>query len=399
MRVKTIKLLIFATSSLAALAMAGRVYWFWKEKETLIRPEPPYWQEYEARVRAGKAEITKDKAGRPLDPATLHPKSRPVHWWWWEHRNKLLSENATVEVAKVPEANYAFFGDLNLSGMARPAPPKEVERPRVETGPRPYDQFKNIKVVYAYELLDNGKITPWVWIYHKVDPPRAALADEGKVEEWYYTEGDKIRPMPEVKVETIDVEKGEVTFRFPKHLSTKNYEDYQGTEEDSQTSTVAYRGIAAYGEGLVPTRAANGDGEEERSPVEEARYINPATNQPFPTKTTEVPGTDVWDVGTEDYAELQGMDYEEALRRDVTVTSYARGGVNGVQINKVRSGSLFAGKGLLRGDVITNIGGQKITTLGEAVRYFRDHPNDRVYHVTVHRNGRDKEVSYRVPRR
>lgn len=375
MRFQKAKLVILLIGLFAFLGVAGRLAWFATRGSTTI-----------------------------LAPAEDRAPIKAVAFWWDKHRRGRIwdQQRSTVQPrARVSIGSYGALTKADVSGAEPPKAPEPVEERREPTGPQPYTHFSEVFVAWLILGSEDFRQDDRVFLLFENRSPRAALGEAGRQKLGWYSVGQKLEPYPEITVEAIDPVENAVTFRMPKHRDPQGrYESYQGNEEDSQTKVVR----------IVPPTLntallGSATAEEVRRQEREQRIrketsaarLRALDREPSLRTEETFPGSGVWTVGTEDLNEL-AEDYDERLRRDVSVSSYNKNGVVGIQVQRIAEGSVFAGRGIRQNDVVLSLNDQSVPTLSEAARYIRKHPEANAFEVKMLRNGREVTITYHVPR-
>ncbi len=71
---------------------------------------------------------------------------------------------------------------------------------------------------------------------------------------------------------------------------------------------------------------------------------------------------------------------------------------NGVEILEVEEGSISATAGLLNADVVTEIGGTKVTNTDEAREQLRENASKSTYSIKAKRNGKEMDFTIKIPK-
>ncbi|MBL8899485.1 MAG: hypothetical protein JNM84_17745 [Planctomycetes bacterium] len=373
MRVQKAKLLIVLAALGAGVAVAGRLGWF---------------------AAIGKKTILNPAAGRlPADAVTDWYNGRRTELW---NKDPVKAPTARTKIEL-----YSTIATANVSGSEPPKKEEVREVTPTSSGPEPYPHFPEVSITGL--ILGDGdhRQDDRVVLLFEVKQPRAHLEDKAKVPLGYYREGETLDPFPEIKVERIDPLKNLVSFRMPKHRDARGrYEGYKADASDSQVIERVVLTETLDSKLLSSKDAASLDAvEKEDSARRQAASMRLlALDREAPKFTEETfPGSNNWAIGTEDLSSL-AEDYDDRIRQDVTATSYNKNGVVGVQIQRISEKSVFFGKGLMQNDVVIAVNEHSIPTMSEAVRYVRKNPERNFYEFKVLRNGRERILTYHVPR-
>lgn len=373
MRFQKAKLLIVVMALLCGVAVAGRLAWF---------------------GTTGKKVILRPAAGK-------EPESGIVEWFN-KNRMEIWKQSSTAApAARTKIELYSTIASANVSGSEPPKREEVRESAPVASGPEPYPHFAEVLISCLVLGDSDHRQDDRVILFFEVKQPRAHLDAKAKVPFGYYREGETLAPFPEIKLERIDPLKNMVAFRMPKHRDPRGrYEGYKGDESDSQ---LVERSVVApsIDTNLLSQEDASSLNDSARAEAERraASILRlQALDREAPLRTEETfPGSNNWALGTEDM-NLLAEDYDERIRQDVTATSYSKNGVVGVQIQRIAENSVFFGKGLMQNDVVLAVNEHAIPTMSEAVRYVRKNPERNFYEVKVLRNGRERTLTYHVPR-
>ena len=125
------------------------------------------------------------------------------------------------------------------------------------------------------------------------------------------------------------------------------------------------------------------------------------TTQPDwnPKQTTEVRKND-FRIGTETARDIDA-NYTEILTRDVAYQAYrdpSTRKITGIEITKVKAGSIPAQHGLSEGEVLKSINGHTVTSVSDAVAYVKKNADTTDVWVAVfEKRGREFTRTYRSP--
>ena len=72
------------------------------------------------------------------------------------------------------------------------------------------------------------------------------------------------------------------------------------------------------------------------------------------------------------------------------------GKLNGFKVNFVKKGSDFEKLGLHRGDILTSINGEELSSYGAAMNFFKEIENIENLTLTVERNGKSEDIEYEI---
>jgi len=373
MRVQKAKLLILVVALAAGTAVAGRLGWYAViGKHTIRNPDPE----------------------RMPEKAVTH--------WWEKYRKPIWEEKGSdAPTARTKLEAYSTISTANVSGAEPPKREEVREATPVASGPEPYPHFAEVSISFLVFGDADHRQDDRVVLTFEPKQPRPHLGEEGRKVFDVYRAGETLAPFPEIKVEALDPAKNYVAFRMPKHRDARGrYESYKGDASDSQLVERTVESPSLDSNLLSQQDKDSLDSAERADGARRAAAIMrlQALDREAPQQTEETyPGSNVWALGTEDLLSLE-KDYDERLRQDVTVASYNKNGVVGVQIQRIEENSVFFSRGLMQNDVVTAVNGQGIATMSEAVRYVRKNPDRNVYEVTILRNGRERVLSYHVPR-
>lgn len=122
--------------------------------------------------------------------------------------------------------------------------------------------------------------------------------------------------------------------------------------------------------------------------------------QRFEPKKTQEIGQGVYIIGTED-AQYFEQNYTTILSDEVQTSRYRdprTGRYAGIQINKIKPGSIAEAHGAREGDVIKSINGEAVTSQEEALRFVKANASTTVkWEVVVENLGRERTLSFETP--
>ena len=269
-------------------------------------------------------------------------------------------------VISYPDEVKPSWISANWTGKAPPERPKIVEQPQeVVKRHTPVETLLKVQMVQ----FDGGDASA-SFIYVAYLPAGGFPDETGKL-----FEGDSLPgPHPEVKV--YKIEPGVVEFAYegfdvendriepPRALAVSNVIVY--TDEDGIIQPAARRTI----------------------PVGEPR-------KDVYEKTTLV-GLDRWVVGTEDAAHFN-ENYSQILTRDVSHRTHhdANGRRAGIEITRVRPGSIAARHGVQEGDIVISVNGHPVSSAQEAISFAKQNKDKyTVWTVEIERLGTRKTLTY-----
>jgi len=196
----------------------------------------------------------------------------------------------------------------------------------------------------------------------------------GQVQDGVLQEGDALpEPHPEVKVVSIEAEG--VVFE---------YEGFPDVEPDT----------------LEPPSLTDGNlivHVDEDGVVEPVKRVIP-TGKPRTEqfeKTTLV-GLDRYAIGTED-AQHFNENYSQILTRDVSHRTHydANGRRAGIEITRVRAGSIAARHGVQEGDIVISVNDHPVSSTNEAISFAKQNKDKfSVWTVVIERMGAQKTLTY-----
>ncbi len=124
-------------------------------------------------------------------------------------------------------------------------------------------------------------------------------------------------------------------------------------------------------------------------------------NSTFVAANTRMTGSNHWELGTDDFAEISSMNEDELLagfqvrpQRDSKT-----GKVRGLQINRIKEDSVLSRQGLKEKDIILDIDGFPATDRSSLIQYLRKNPERDSVTVRLERAGAVRSYTYKVPGR
>ncbi len=111
-------------------------------------------------------------------------------------------------------------------------------------------------------------------------------------------------------------------------------------------------------------------------------------------------GKNEWLLGFETVEEMN-TDYSKILSQDVRYRSHrdpATGQVDGIEVTKVKAGSIVAGHGVEEGEVLKSINGHKVTGVNDAIAYVKKEADyTDTWYAVFEKRGREITRVYHSP--
>ena len=269
------------------------------------------------------------------------------------------------------------FQKMNWPG----APPEiqVVEGPEEDEGPK--HQYKPVSdlLQVKYLQVDRGGDRSLAWVNY-LDPNLIQAAT--KYEDKILSIGDTLAS-PWDGVTVADITPEGVVFSFASEEGDEPREnevvEASVFERTSMIVVVGEDGV------IEPQRASS---------IENAGPI--AWNPLVTTQTRK----DEYTLGTESLEEIE-QNYAQILTRDIDYQAYRdpkTRKITGIEITKVREGSLPAQHGLQEGEVLKSINGHTVTSVSDATNYVKQNADTTDIWVAVfERRGREYTRTYRSP--
>jgi len=272
------------------------------------------------------------------------------------------------------------FQDMNWPG--KPPAEKPVEDELEEpTGPR-YKPVAELLRVQFLQVDPGGELSKAQVRY--VDPE--LVAADSRANDQILRIGDKLAD-PWGGVSVRDITADGVVFAFAPV-------DDGAPREDEVVPVSAYEGTGA----AIVTVGADGVIQPPESPGGIDR-IDPVSWNP---RKTQMVGEDTWQIGTDTAQEIDS-DYSEILTRDLDYRTYrdpSTKKISGVEITKVRDGSLPSQHGLQEGEVLKSINGHTVTSVSDAVIFVKKNADTTDRWIAVfERRGLEYTRTYYSPDR
>ena len=121
MHIRSIKFATFAATTVAALALGGRFYWFLQNRAELTTPSSPAWERHiaglETQARTNRNPSARKAISKRLENERhLRKQDRGVSWWWTAYRKKFLESKSKRPNDFDAWENYENLHKVNLSG-------------------------------------------------------------------------------------------------------------------------------------------------------------------------------------------------------------------------------------------------------------------------------------------
>jgi hypothetical protein len=272
-----------------------------------------------------------------------------------------LGEGSGVAVVRRPFSDFALLSSLNVTGLL---PPPEADSGYVAPPPPPLVGPADIRLVY----LSLGT-PPFAYLVPAGSPVQAVSAGQPQIAGSLYTVGDRFR-LPNkagVELELLAIRDEEVEI-----------------------------GIIGKEDGAFTLRREVADADLSQIEAGEGQV---AVAIQFPARTTAV-GVDLYDVGTDDLAELEEMSEDQLMASVRTQPKYGEDGrVLGQRVTSINESSPLRRFGLRENDVVLDVNGVSAGDRAELVRRLRALGPTEELTVRVERLGSVRTYTYRIPTR